>query len=161
MPSTAIRRMLSTPSPSTPLLVLPLPSLWAAPPKPIVAPLRHLGDWHFSARLVPPMVLSLLTPWVTPPRPSLAQMRFLLILLLALPVGSPSLSPWVTLPKPKAALQQSAIADRSTSTSSCMGKTRWTTWCSHVTGHHHSSHSTTWRFQGLQPWPPQGSSRTS
>jgi predicted P-loop ATPase/GTPase len=36
--------MLSTPSPSAPLLVLLLPSLWAAPPKQIVSPLRHLVD---------------------------------------------------------------------------------------------------------------------
>jgi hypothetical protein len=161
MPSTAIRRILSTSSPSTPLLVLPLPSLWAAPPKPIVAPLHHLGDRRFSATLVPPMVLSLLTPCATPSRPSLVRLRFLFIPLLALHVGSPSLSPWVTLLKSKAALQQSIVADRSTPTSSCVGKTHWTTWCSHVSGHHHSSHSTTWRFQGLQPWPPQGSSRTS
>jgi hypothetical protein len=140
---TIIRRMLSTSSPSTPLLVLPLPSLWAAPLKPIMVPLRHLGDWRFSPMLVPPMVSLLLTPWLTPPRPSLVQLHFLLISLLALPVSSPLLSPWVTPLKSKAALHQSTIADRSTSTSSYVGKTPWTTWCSHMTEHRGSDHSST------------------
>jgi hypothetical protein len=162
MASITIRRMLSSSSPSVPLLVSPLPSLWAAPPKPIVATLRHLGDWHFSPTLVPPPKVSrLLTPWTTPPRPYLVKLHFLLIPLLALPVGLPSLSPWVTPPKPKDALYQSAIADRSTSTRSYIGKTCWITWCSHVTGHRGSNHSSTLGFQGLQPWTPQGSSRTS
>jgi hypothetical protein len=94
-------------------------------------------------------------------RPSLVRLYFTLIPLLALPVGSPSQSPWVTSPKPKAVLQQSVIADRSTCTSSCVGKICWKTWCSHVTGHHRNNHSSTWGFQELQPWPPQGSSRMS
>jgi hypothetical protein len=63
MASTAIRRMPSTPSLSAPLLISPLASLWAASPKPIVAPLQHLGDQRFSLTLVPLMVSSLLTPW--------------------------------------------------------------------------------------------------
>jgi hypothetical protein len=161
MASAAIRRMLSTSSPSASLLVSPLPSLWAAPPKLVVTPLRHLGDQRFSPTLAPLMVSPLLTPWATPPRPSLVQLHFSLIPLLALSVGLPSLSPWVTPPKPKAALHQSAIADRSTSTCSYVGKTCWTTWCSPVTGHSNSNHSSIWGFQWLQPWPLQGSSRTS
>jgi hypothetical protein len=70
-------------------------------------------------------------------------------LLLALPMGSPSLSPWVMLSKHKTTLQQSAKANRSTSTSSCMDTTGWTTWCSHVMRHHRSNHSSTWGFQEL------------
>jgi hypothetical protein len=143
MTSTTIRRMLSTPSPSAPLLVLLLPSPWAAPPKQIVSPLRHLVDRCLSPTLGPPMVSSWLTPWATPPRPFWACMCFPLISLLVLCVGSSSLYPWVTPPKSKAALQQSVIADRSMSPSSCVGKTLWTTWSS------------------LQPWPLLGSSRTS
>jgi hypothetical protein len=126
-----------------------------------VVPLRHLGDQHFSLMLAPPMVSPLLTPWAMLPRPSLARLCFPLMPLLALHVGSLSLSPWVTPPKPKAVLQQSAIADRSTSTSSYVGKTHWTTWFSHVTRHRLSIHSSTWGFQELQPWPLQGSSRMS
>jgi hypothetical protein len=143
MVSIAIRRMLSTPSPLAPLLVLLLPSLWAAPPKPIVVPLCHLVDRRLSPTLAPPTVSSLLTALVTPLRPSLARLGFLLISLLAPHVGSLPLSPWVIPPKPKTALQQqchSRYINSSTSTSSCVGKTCWTTLCSHVTGHHRSNH---------------------
>jgi hypothetical protein len=144
MASTAIRRMLSTPSPSVTLLVLPLPSLWAVLPKPIVVPLCHLVDQCLSPTLAPPMVSLLLTPWVTPLRPSLECLCFPLIPLLASPVGSPSLSSWVTSLKPKAAQQQFAIADRSTSTSNCVGKTRLTAWCSHVMRNHRCNHLSSW-----------------
>jgi hypothetical protein len=124
MASTANRKMLSTPSPSASLLVSPLPSLWTAPPKPIVTQLHHLSDCCFSPMMTPSMVLPLLTPWATPLRPSLVRLGFPLIPLLALPVGSPSLSPLVTPPKTKAVLQQSVTVDRLTSTSSCVGNTR-------------------------------------